>query len=129
MPIPDTTFDPIFEGKQCKWGIKDGLFTIQGEILSATKEPQSEKFVGKDSVGNITRKVWHGRYIKYTLEVVVEETLDDGSLPAEGDQLTIDGLVCLAEDGAKINWTQDNETKVTIVANYYPFMDLSTDSN
>ncbi len=123
--IPDTAFDPIFEGQICKWGIKDGLFTIQGQILSATKEPQSEKFVGKDSVGNINRKVWHGRYIKYTLEVVVEKTLDDSSLPAEGEQLTIDGLACLADDGAKINWTQDNETKVTIVACFFPHMDLS----
>jgi len=126
MPIPDTSFDPIFEGKKIQWGIKSGLYTISGEIVSATKEPQSEKFIGKDSVGNINRKVWHGRFLRYTIEAVIEQTLEDSALPGEGDQVTVDGYVCLCDAGAKINWSQDGETKVSMTLDYFPHMTLGS---
>jgi hypothetical protein len=126
MPIPDTDFDPIFEGEKIQWGIKDGLYTISGEILSANKEPQSEKFLGKDSVGNINRKVWHGRHLQYTIEAVIAQELEDSALPGEGDQILIDGYTCLCDGGSKIAWVQDGETKVSLTAHYFPHMTLNS---
>ena len=131
--IPDTNFDPIFEGLAVQWGIPATITgtvgdggTISGEVISATKEPQSEKFVGKDSQGNINRKVWHGRHLQYTIECVVAQTLAESALPGEGDQVTIDSYVCLCDAGAKIQWAQDGETKVSMTLHYYPHMVLST---
>ena len=126
--IPDTNFDPIFEGKLIQFGIKDGIFTIEGEILSVKKQPQSDKATGKDRIGNINRKRWTGRHMRYVIECVIAQTLDDSALPAEGDHVTVDGFVCLADEGAQIDWSQDQETKVSLTVDYFPHMTLSTGS-
>lgn len=122
MPIPDTDYDPIYEGAPTQWGIPGSIYT--GIVLSASRKPVSEKFMGKNNQGNINRKIWHGRHVEYSVEVVAEAALDLDTIPGEGDHVTVDGKVCLC-DGSTLNWVQDGETKFSMVVHYFPHMTLT----
>lgn len=98
-----------------QWGAPDG--STYGEIQSMTKRSSGDQHPFRDHEGAVKTVVVTDVHDEVEMEVLVKS---GASLPAVGDQVTVNGISNLYVTGVSEQWSNEDAKKATISARNFP---------